>query len=103
MFISRPINYIVNFGSPANTEEGDWGGGGNLLYRQSKIQFPIMTKSEPQKRKFVWTKFIVLKTVIIKHSLTKSNHLNDFKVMVTIPKNIRGGCLKGLSGKPQTI
>ena len=25
MFISRPINYKVNFGSPANTEEGDGG------------------------------------------------------------------------------
>ena len=25
MFISRPINYEANFGSPANTEEGDGG------------------------------------------------------------------------------
>ena len=28
MFISRPINYKVRFGSSANTEEGDGGGGG---------------------------------------------------------------------------
>ena len=27
MFISRPINYKADFGSPANTEEGDRGGG----------------------------------------------------------------------------
>ena len=28
MLISRPINCKVNFGSPANTEERDWGRGG---------------------------------------------------------------------------
>ena len=80
MFISRPINYKVNFGSPANTQEGD-GEGGNLISRQSKIQSLIMKKSELRKRKFVWTKCIVLQAVIVKHSLTKSNHLNDFKIM----------------------
>ena len=36
MFISGPISYKVNFGSPANTEEGD-GEGGNLISRQSKF------------------------------------------------------------------
>ena len=68
------------FGSPANMEEGD-GGGGDLISRKSKIRFLIMKKSEPRKRKFIWTKFIVLQAVIIKHSKTKSNHLRDFKIM----------------------
>ena len=43
MFISRPIYYKVNFGSHADTKEGD-GGGANLISRQSDIQFLIMKK-----------------------------------------------------------
>ena len=35
MFVFRPIKYKVNFGSTANTEEGDEGrgGGGDLISR----------------------------------------------------------------------
>ena len=79
MFISRPINFKVNFGSPANTEEG--GGGFNLQAIKNSV--PHYEKSEPRKLKFVWTKFIVLQAVIIKYSLTKSNHLRDFKIIMS--------------------
>ena len=109
MFISRPISCEISFGCPANMEEGDGGGGGGLMSRQSKIQFLIMKKSEPRKQKSVWTKFIVLQAVIIKHSLTKSSHLSDFKIMasqgtaVTIIIARQGRTLRGGGTLPKNI
>ena len=39
MFISRPINYKVNFGSPANMEQGMGGGGGGAIYSPGNQNF----------------------------------------------------------------
>ena len=45
MLISRPINYKVNFSSPANTEEGDGGrGGGEFDLRAIKNSVPDYEK-----------------------------------------------------------
>ena len=41
MFIFRPINYKVNFGSPANMEEGD---GGNFILQAIKYLAPEYEK-----------------------------------------------------------
>ena len=44
MFISRPINYKVNFGSLANTKEGDGGGGGTFNLQAIKNSIPDYEK-----------------------------------------------------------
>ena len=65
MFSSRPINYKLG---------GGGGGGGGLNLQAIKNSVPDYEKIRNTKTE-IWTKFIVLQAVIIKHSLTKSSHL----------------------------
>ena len=56
MFISRPINYKVNFAPPANAEEGD-GGGGEFNPQAIKNSVPDYEKITTRKMEICLDKF----------------------------------------------